>query len=669
MFRFRTVKSLLPICVQGRSMIMLRFLLSLTVVGCLGSFLRAQTSSADEYRLRRETVQKAATAGRRVPTIPPKEQKLRVIIDADAHNEIDDVWAIALALLSPERFQIEGFVAANYDNANEGAGPESIATSADTIRTLLGKAGLDGKFPVKLGAPPLRYQFEPSESEGVDFIIEKAMASTPEDPLWIIGLGAATDLASAYLKEPRIVDRVVVFWHGRTEWPNKANNFNVHGDVRAARILFHSNLPFVLFDTGSRLFCPMEESAQWVKQSELGRFLHEYRLKNEWYQSPTKGFYDLGDIAALVDPSLATWETVACPEVAWDLTYRFRNTMGRIVRCADIDRDRTFALLDRKLAESARPATTAAQPARVIFDTDVGGDIDDAGALAVLHALANRGEVELLAMGVVNGHELAVPYVDAVNTWYGRPDVPIGTIKDGAPFARDRYMAPIVASYPHNLTKAEASDVVTLYRKVLAAQPDRSVTFVVVGPPTNISRLLDSPPDDISPLNGAELVRRKVKFYGAGGNGDGKLPHGKPGFNYQMDVPAARNELEKMPDDVPMVFAGGSGWKLEVGDAYRGATAGHIVRRSFEAYFNGAEKLDRPSWDELRVLYACRPAAREKFETSPGGEIAMDAQNFIHWSAEPRRNRAYAYVKDRDAVRAELTELMLEGPGRANRHR
>jgi hypothetical protein len=157
-----------------------------------------------------------------------------------------------------------------------------------------------------------------------------------------------------------------------------------------------------------------------------------------------------------------------------------------------------------------------------------------------------------------------------------------------------------------------------------------------------------------------ELVRRKVKFYGAGGNGDGKLPDGKPGFNYQMDVPAARNELEKMPDDVPMVFAGGSGWKLEVGDAYRRADVGHIVRRSFEAYFNGAEKLDRPSWDELRVLYACRPAAREKFETSPGGDITMDAENLLHWSPQPRRNRAYAYVKDRDAVRAELTELLLE---------
>ena len=88
------------------------------------------------------------------------------------------------------------------------------------------------------------------------------------------------------------------------------------------------------------------------------------------------------------------------------------------------------------------------QEVKVIFDTDVGGDVDDAGALAVLHALADREEIELLAMGVVIGHEAAVPYVHAVNTWYGRPDLPIGTIKKKAPYARDEYMVPVSRNIP-----------------------------------------------------------------------------------------------------------------------------------------------------------------------------------------------------------------------------
>ena len=146
------------------------------------------------------------------------------------------------------------------------------------------------------------------------------------------------------------------------------------------------------------------------------------------------------------------------------------------------------------------------EPERVIFDTDVGGDVDDAGTLAVLHALADRGEIEILAIGVVIGHELAVPYVHAVNTWYGRPDLPIGTIKGEAPYSRDEYMAPIVAEYPYTLTQESAPDVIKLYRQVLASQPDHSVTLVAVGPSTNIYNLLNSSPDEHSPLNGVELM-------------------------------------------------------------------------------------------------------------------------------------------------------------------
>jgi len=311
-------------------------------------------ASADEYGERRARLERRDARQRVVPSIPPKGSRLRVIIDTDARNEIDDVWAIALAVRCPERFQIEGFVAANYDNQSPGAGPASIDASARMIETVLEQAGLSGRFPVKRGSPPMRYQFEPSESEGVDFLIEKAMASTRNNPLWVIGLGAATDIASAYLKEPGIADRIVVFWHFRTEWPKRCWNFNVIGDVRAARTVFHSDLSFVLFDTGTHLTCPMEESAQWTEYGALGRFLHEFRNENPWFQSPTKGFYDLGDIAALVDPSLATWEEVDCPEVNWDLAYQFKGTKGRILRCGAIDRDRTFALFESRLRTNQR---------------------------------------------------------------------------------------------------------------------------------------------------------------------------------------------------------------------------------------------------------------------------------------------------------------------------
>jgi inosine-uridine nucleoside N-ribohydrolase len=203
----------------------------------------------------------------------------------------------------------------------------------------------------------MRYQYEPSESEGVDFIIQRAMASTPDDPLWVVGLGAATDIASAYLKEPRIAERVRVFWHFRTRWPKQCWNFNVIGDVRAARIVFHSDLAFVLFDTGTHLSCPMAFSEQFVACGPLGKYLHEYRFGSEYYRDPNKGFFDLGDIAALIDPDLATWEVVDCPEVNWDLAYRHKKTKGKILRCYDIDRGGTMDLLYSRLQAQGGSST------------------------------------------------------------------------------------------------------------------------------------------------------------------------------------------------------------------------------------------------------------------------------------------------------------------------
>ncbi|MCL4206488.1 MAG: nucleoside hydrolase [Pirellulaceae bacterium] len=308
------------------------------------------------------------------------------------------------------------------------------------------------------------------------------------------------------------------------------------------------------------------------------------------------------------------------------------------------------------------PAVDATAAERVIFDTDIGGDIDDAGTMAVMHALADRGEIEILAVGIVNGHVNAVPYTDAINTWYGRPNLPVGIIKRDAPINRDKYMAEVVKSYPHDLTNRAAPDVIDLYRQILAAQPDRSVTLIAVGPPTNISRLLDSSADEHSPLDGVGLMRRKVKFYAAGGNGNGGLPKGQCGWNYQQDIPAGQNELAKLPVDFPTVFAGGSGNRLKIGTCYRDAPSEHIIRKSYEAYFGGQADMNRPTWDQLRMLYGARPSSRRLFDTSASGSIRLDDRGILSWTASPDRNVAYAYVDDLEAMRTEITMLMMHVP-------
>jgi hypothetical protein len=95
----------------------------------------------------------------------------------------------------------------------------------------------------------------------------------------------------------------------------------------------------------------MSESEQRLQPcGKLGEYLHAFRQRNSWHQSPKKGFYDLGDVAALVDPSLTKWEIVSAPNVKWDMLYQPGKGRGQIVRIREINRDETFELFYHKMA-------------------------------------------------------------------------------------------------------------------------------------------------------------------------------------------------------------------------------------------------------------------------------------------------------------------------------
>jgi inosine-uridine nucleoside N-ribohydrolase len=162
---------------------------------------------------------------------------------------------------------------------------------------------------------------------------------------------------------------------------------------------------------------------------------------------------------------------------------------------------------------------SANEPVTVIFDTDMGNDIDDAMALAMIHSLEARGAFKLLAVTSTKDHPKSVAFIDALNTFYGKPDMPIGAVRNGVTPELGRYLhladekhkdGSLV--YPHDLRNGiDAPEAVSLLRKTLAAQPDKSVAIVQVGFFTNLSRLLESEPDEYSSLAGAELVAQKVK--------------------------------------------------------------------------------------------------------------------------------------------------------------
>ncbi len=273
---------------------------------------------------------------RTVPSLPASGEALRIVIDTDAANEIDDLYAIALALRSPDRFRIEGFVATHFAQI---AGRESIRQSYDLLMTLLDVAGCGGDFPVVKGGDPLPYVDEPSESEGAQLIIERAHAGDAQNPLWVLGLGAATNLASALLIDPSIMPKVRYVFHARSEWswPERSEQFNVGGDVRAARYLLESGVPLAWFDTGTQLTCAMSMTAErLLPLGGLPAFLHEYRLRKPYFQRDDKGFFDLGDIAWMIQPDVCQSDIVDAPRMDWKMAFHADGTLGQMLRLSQI---------------------------------------------------------------------------------------------------------------------------------------------------------------------------------------------------------------------------------------------------------------------------------------------------------------------------------------------
>ena len=271
-------------------------------------------------------------------------QRLPLLIDSDVANEIDDLYAIALALAGTDRFDLRGFVATHFA---QWGGPESTEESFQLLRELLAAAGHEGKHRIAKGGHPMRYAGVPSKSEGADLIIELARNATAEKPLWIVVLGAATNTASALLLAPDITPNVRVVFHARCSqhWPHRTVQFNVAGDVVAVQTLLKSRVPLVWFDTGTKLTIPYDETASRLAPiGATGQFLHDFRNRKPQFASPEKGFFDMGDIAWLMDPTLCTMETVPAPMLRRHMQFDQQHTYGNMLRVTEIDVPRTWDL-------------------------------------------------------------------------------------------------------------------------------------------------------------------------------------------------------------------------------------------------------------------------------------------------------------------------------------
>ncbi|MES1220480.1 MAG: nucleoside hydrolase [Bacteroidota bacterium] len=274
------------------------------------------------------------------------------------------------------------------------------------------------------------------------------------------------------------------------------------------------------------------------------------------------------------------------------------------------------------------------QPVPIIFDTDIAPDYDDVGATALLHAFEDMGEAKLLATISCNAFETTAPTLSVLNTYFNRPGIPIGITKKTLPNkdCSQQWAQAIVAKYPHALkSNEEAMDAVKLYRKILSAQPDKSVTIVSVGFFTNLAGLLNSTADEYSTLNGNDLVIKKVKQLVSMAARIGK--DGKTGseFNVVIDAAASQKVFNDWP--TPVTISG-----FEIGEKIltgirlinNETIQNSPVKDAFQiALSKDKNTVGRNSWDETAVLVAVRGMEPYFSYRKLNFEIKDDGQNVL----------------------------------------
>ncbi|WP_419192533.1 nucleoside hydrolase [Kolteria novifilia] len=330
-------------------------------------------------------------------------------------------------------------------------------------------------------------------------------------------------------------------------------------------------------------------------------------------------------------------------------------------------------------APTGAGAEEVSRPVPIIFDTDIGNDVDDVLALGMIHALESRGECELLAVTITKDHPLAAPFTDAVNTFYGQGDIPIGVTRSGVTAQKGKFVGLAEQKdggrprYAHDLASGKsAPDAVKVLRESLGGADDHSVVIIQVGFSTNLAELLESKPDDASPLGGAELVKKKVRLLSIMAGAFGEIP-GMEGkfatykeYNVFKDVPSARKLARDWP--TPIVWSG-----FEIGRAlpYPHESIAkdydyvehHPLAESYVLYTKPGH--DRPTWDLTSVLYAVRPGDGY-FDLSAPGIVRVTEEGITQFEESSGGKHRYLVVKDQQRPRTleALIQLSSQPPVR-----
>ena len=293
----------------------------------------------------------------RLSRLQPPSGPVTAVLDTDTYNEIDDQFALVYALLSPEQMTIEAIYAAPFLNDRSESAADGMEKSYEEILRLLDKMNRPADGLVHRGSAGfLESLDQPIESDATRDLIQRAQAS--EGPLYVLTVGAPTNVASALLLEPSIVNNIVVVWLGGKglNWPT-AHEFNLQQDVLASQVLFDSGVPLIQLPTQpvtSHLLTTVPEVETYLKgKGEIGDYL--VQIFKDYHQDHfawSKVIWDISAVAYLIDASWFKTEVRDTPVLTDELTYRFDDNRPPYRVATYVHRDPIYKDMFRKIEKA-----------------------------------------------------------------------------------------------------------------------------------------------------------------------------------------------------------------------------------------------------------------------------------------------------------------------------
>ncbi len=311
----------------------------------------------------------AQTAGLDRLLAIPGPGRVRVVLDTDTYNEIDDQYAVAYSLLSPERMSVEAIYAAPFVNNRSTSAAQGMEKSYEEILRLLNFFSHVDKSVAHRGSDRFFEQKDrPVDSPAARDLIEKAL-KPGDGPLYVLTIGSPVNVSSAILMEPKIKEKIVVVWLGGTpQYRPSASEFNLRQDVIASQVLFDSGVPLVQIPTknvAEHLRTTIPELEQHLRgRSRLGDYLYgqflQYFAVRMNRQGQNEGFpwskviWDISAVAWLNNPEWVPSEIVPSPVLTDDMHWERASGRHNIRVATNVDRDAVFNDLFSRLSRLKR---------------------------------------------------------------------------------------------------------------------------------------------------------------------------------------------------------------------------------------------------------------------------------------------------------------------------